>query len=261
MRLSLALLFALGLQAAGPDCVAILRQSVAAEQANRAKARNFSYQEHQVQRELDARGNEKDRVTKTWDVIPLEGSTYRKLVLKNDRPLPEKEQKKEDERLRKETARRRAESAEERRKRLFNLSYSFRIPYPRMADIYDLKCVREDMQDGHGVYVIEGVPKPDFVPGTPDEKEALNFRTAVWIEKQELVPIRFDLEVIGDHSRMKKGSVASIVRSKIDDAWLTRETKIGFAMSVFKLIAVRGETTATFSNFKKFQVDSALIVQ
>src|SRR5689334_1580333 len=105
------------------DAVEIARKSVEAVKANNAKMRQYAYREYKVTWDLDKNGKETDRRTETWEVIGLEGSAYRKLVQRDDKPLSSKEQKREDERLRKEAELRRKETPEERRRRLFSFSY------------------------------------------------------------------------------------------------------------------------------------------
>jgi hypothetical protein len=162
--------------------------------------------------------------------------------------------------MQKEQERRKNETASERRRRLFDYSYAYRLPYPKFPDIYDLKLLKEDAIGGRPAYVIECVPKPAFVPATPDEKESLNYRMVLWIDKQDLDPAQYELEVIGDHSRLRKGSIATLTRAKVnDEVWLAKETRITYAVTVMKMIAVHGETNTTYSNYKKFQVDSAIV--
>jgi hypothetical protein len=253
----MAILLAAAIRADTADPIDILQRSIKAVEENRAKARSYTYREYNVQRHFDASGKETGHDSFTWDVMALEGSTYRKLISKNDKPLPDKEQKKEDERLRKEAERRKNETPEERRRRLFHVTYHYSIPYPRIPEIYDLKLLREDT-----AYVIECTPKPAFTPKTPEEKESVNFRTVLWIDKQELQPIRYELEVIGDGSRLKKGSTATLLLSKINnDAWMSTETTVNYQITMYKMINARGQATTTYSNFKKFQVDSELIVK
>jgi hypothetical protein len=260
MRVAVLLLVGLSCRAESADPVDLIRESIKAEARNRIKAASYTHQEYLVRRHLDSKGKETERTSETWDVIALEGSTYRKLIRKNDKPLSEKEQKKEDERMQKEQERRKKETASERRRRLFDYNYSYRIPYPKIPGIYDLKLLREDSIGGRAAYVIECVPKPAFVPNTPDEKESMNYRMVLWIDKQDLDPAQYELEVIGDHSRLRKGSTATLARAKVnEEAWMAKETRITFAVSVMKMIAVHGETNTTFSNYKKFQVDSSIV--
>src|SRR5262245_7846823 len=123
--LATALLFG----AADPDAVELGRRSSRALEENRLKTRQYAYREYYDHRQLNADGKETDRETETWDIIGLEGYTYRKLVLRNDKALSPKEQRREDARLARETERRRKESPEERKKSIFGLQYSYRMPY------------------------------------------------------------------------------------------------------------------------------------
>src|SRR6266850_5689615 len=120
-RLALALLL-MSVAFADDSPMEMIRRSIEANQANAKKARQYTYQEYRVKTERDAKGKPGDSESLTWDIIALEGSTYRKLILKNGKPLSEKEQKHEDEQLRNEAERRRNENAEQRKRRLFNYS-------------------------------------------------------------------------------------------------------------------------------------------
>jgi hypothetical protein len=244
----------------GPDPVDLIRKSITAEDANGAKAQQYAYREYKTQRGLDRNGKETDRETQTWDVIGLEGSTYRKLVMKNDKPLPPKEQKREDERLRKETELRKKETPEQRRNRTFSFSYSLSFNYNRILDIFDVRYVGEERVEGRRTYVIEGTPKPDFRPTNDNDKEMLNYRMRVWLVQDDFCFARTDWEVIGDHSRMQQGSQIRIDHAKNGDGvWLPTLLTFRYTARFFKMMNVRGEMTAAFSDYHKFQVDSRVL--
>ena len=260
MRIGVLIALLVSAASANDDPAVILQRSIQAVKENSAKARNYAYRERRVVTDIDSKGKPGDQESETWDVIALEGSTYRKLVARDDRPLSAKEQKKEDERLRKETERRRKENLEQRRRRLFSYEYHYQIPYSKLGDIYDLRMLPEEQAGGRRTWVLEGVPKLDFKPQTADEKEAVNFRLTLWLDQVEFLPVRIGLEVIGDHSRLSKGSTSQIDLAKInDDAWLVQRTSIRFAMRPFRVLTLRGEQVTTFSKFQKFQVDSKLV--
>jgi len=87
----------------GPKIDELLKKSGAANDANGPKARQYLYREYTVTTELNEKGEPSSRHTETWEAIGLEGSEYRRLVQRDDKPLTSKEQKQEDEKLRKET--------------------------------------------------------------------------------------------------------------------------------------------------------------
>ena len=74
------LLFSSAARGSGADAVELGRKSVQAMAENRDKSRRYAFREYYVNRDFDKNGKETGRETQTWDVIGLEGSTYKKLV-------------------------------------------------------------------------------------------------------------------------------------------------------------------------------------
>jgi hypothetical protein len=247
-------------QAGDPDPVELMRKSVAPRKANEEKVRQYAYRERQITRTVDKNGKETDSHSETWDVIGLEGSTYRRLVQKNDKPLPAKEEKREEERLRKESERRKKETPEQRRNRPFSFSYSFTLDFDRAADMFDLRSAGEETVGGRSAWVIEGLPKPGFRPANDMEKEARNYRMKVWLDRADMVLSRVELEIITDGSRLQKGSVIRGEDLKSEDGvWLSREVKIDFKFKFLKLLGPRGDAVTTYTDYHKFQVDSRVL--
>jgi hypothetical protein len=245
-----------------PDPVALARKSIEADKANDAKTQQYAFREYKVVREIDANGKETGRKTETWEVIGLEGSTYRKLVMRNDMPLVPKEQKREDDRLKKETALRKKETPDQRRNRVLSFTYSLSFPYEKLADIYDLRYLGDEVVGGHPTYVIEGSPKPDYRPATDNEKELLNYKVKLWLAQDDCFSARMDLDVIGDHSRMQKGSHIRVEAERHDDGvWLTTMLTFDYNARFFKMLSTRGQMTLTYSDYHKFQVDSRMVGQ
>ena len=264
MRLAL-ILAALGsaafAQPTVPNAIELLRRSVQPEKINSEKARQYAYREYQVTQERDKNGKDTERKTETWDVIGLEGFTYRKLIQRNDQPLPFKEQKREDERLAKETALRKKETPEQRRKRLFSLTYSLHsLPPERMLELYDLQFKGTEEVEGRTAYVVEGMPKPGAHAADANEKEHLNYRTKVWIDSEDYVVARGEMEVIGEHSRMQKGSLIEARNFRHDvGVWLPKKVRFRFDVRFLKMVNVRGDMTSEYSDYRRFQVDSQLV--
>ena len=248
-------------QPAAPDAAELIRRSAQAEKANSEKLRQYAYRAYNVTQQKDKNGKDTERRTETWDVIGLEGSTYRKLIQRNDRPLDPKEQKSEDERLAKETALRRTQTPEQRRKRLLSFSYSISsLPPERMPDLYNFEFKGMESVDGRDAYVVEGLPKPGARPANDNEKEHLNFRVRTWIDAEDQVQARGEMEAIGEHSRMQKGSLIESRRTRDESGvWLPREIRIRLNVRFLKMVGVQADITETYSNYRRFQVDSRVV--
>ena len=75
------------------DAREIIRRAVAADSRNWKIARNYAFSERVDLRRLDPRGHVDFEELKTYIVRPLEGSSYRLLAARDDRPLPAIEEK------------------------------------------------------------------------------------------------------------------------------------------------------------------------
>ena len=86
------------------DAREIIRNAVAADERNWKIARNYTFLQRVELRRLDSQGRVKSSEVQTYDVTLQEGTPYRQLVQKDDRPLPATEEKKEQESLAKSIA-------------------------------------------------------------------------------------------------------------------------------------------------------------
>src|SRR4029077_4572649 len=95
----------------------IVRRPTEVDHHNFERAQKYTCTQRQVIKHLDKHGNVKSTEIKTFDINFYFGEFYARLVQQDDKPLSEKEQKKEDEKLEKFLSKRRNESEEDRRKR------------------------------------------------------------------------------------------------------------------------------------------------
>jgi hypothetical protein len=242
-----------------PDAVDLFLRSSQIEKTNSEKISQYAYREYKVTQQVDKNGKESDRHTETWDVIGLEGSTYRKLILRDDQPLAPKEQKREDERLAQETARRKGQ----KRRKGFSLSFSYgvkRLAPERTAALFDLEFKGTEEVDGRAAYIVEGMPTANAHAANANEKENLNYRLKMWIDQEDHMQSRGEMEVIGEHSRMQKGTLieSSYTRNEAG-VWLPKEFRFRFNLRILKMGTVRGDIRLTFSDYRKFQVDSEVV--
>src|SRR2546421_7947851 len=63
--------------------------------------RNYTYQQREVEKELDKDGRVKKTTIETHDVLMVFDEPYEKLIARNDQPLSAKDQQKEEEKLQK----------------------------------------------------------------------------------------------------------------------------------------------------------------
>ena len=88
----------------------------------------------------------------------------------NDKPLDEKEEKKEEEKLNKFLAKYRDESESDREKRLAKEKKEReegRLFLKDVVNAYDFRLLGEETVEGVDTWVIEATPRPDFHPTQP----------------------------------------------------------------------------------------------
>src|SRR5215472_4962414 len=85
-----AICCAMALRAAD-DPREIVRHALQLNARNDEIARSYTFVQRSERLTLDAAGGTKHRESETWDVTLLEGSPYRRLIERDDKPLPPKE--------------------------------------------------------------------------------------------------------------------------------------------------------------------------
>src|SRR4030095_8474713 len=68
---------------------------------NDKRQHNYTYTQHKVEKKLDGAGNVKSTETTTYEVMVLYDEQVKRLIARNDQPLPEKEAQHEEERIQK----------------------------------------------------------------------------------------------------------------------------------------------------------------
>jgi hypothetical protein len=266
-----ALLFAIPLIAVGadqPSAREIVERSIAKDQSNWAAAKNYTMVERKVSREFDESGKVRSVTSETRDWTFVEGEPFRRLIARNDQPLPPAEQKREDERLRKIADERRTEDAARKQRRLAEAEKRRQKGRDLLREIpraYDFRLLGDDKVDGRDAWVIEATPRADFKPSVQNAWILSKFRGKIWIDKQDYEWSKVDCESIDTVriglfvARLNKGAHVMFEQTRVnDEVWLTRHSIVRFDARLLVKRANR-EEEQTFSNFKKFSADSRIV--
>jgi hypothetical protein len=240
----------------------IVRRSMEIDRRTLEVARNYTCQQREVIKRLDKNGSVKSTEVKTYDVGFYYGEEYSRLTMVNDKPLDEKEKKKEDEKLEKFLAKYRNESPEDRQKRSDRErkerqeSRAYRLD---VANAYDFRIVGEEELEGVNTWVIEATPRKDFKPTQPHADMLKKIKGKMWIDKKEYNWIRVEAEATDTISfglflfRIHPGSRFNFQQMHLnDEVWLLRRLYIngGARIALLKNEAIEQEDI--FSNYKKF---------
>jgi len=251
------------------DAKEIVRRSVEIDHHNFERARNYTCRQREVERELAKDGSAKSTHIKTFDITFLAGEPYSRLIQKDDKPLSDNDQKKEEEKMEKFIAKHRDESENDHQKRLAKEEkerQEGRLFLRDVINAFDFKLLGEEQLEGKDTYVIEAVPRKDFRPTQPHADLLEKVRGKLWIEKQDYNWVKADVETIDTISfglflaRIHKGSRITFEQTKVnDEVWLMRRLAInaGARLALLKNIAMDQEDI--FSDYKKFSAGTRIV--
>lgn len=258
------------LGAAPTDPREIVRRSITAELENSKRAKNYTFLQRTEERELDDSGQVKSKQSKTYDVTMLEGSSYRRLIERNDHPLLPKEEKKEQDKLRASVVDRRHETEAQRDKRVAeydNRPGRNRAMLNEIPEAFDFRLLREESLDSRPVYVIEGTPRAGYHPRSADARILLpKLKITTWIDKADLDWVRIDAEVLETITwglclfRLSQGARFELHQTLVNgEVWLPRYTRVAGSARLAFVKKLNMEQEATFKNYRKFQSDSQIV--
>jgi hypothetical protein len=247
----------------------IVRQAVERNERNSQAADNYTFLQRLQIRELDRSGEVRSQRIQTWDVTFLEGSPYKRLVARDDRPLSAAEQRIEEERLRRCADERKRETPEQRQRRLAEWRHHEerqRQPLRELPDAFDFTLAGEEEYNGRPAYRIEAVPKAGYKPKSEFAAFFPKVKVHAWIDKDDLQGARIEIDAIDTISfggfllRLEKGSRIVIEQTRMDDAlWLPQRVSVAAAARLLLVKSLDREMDYSFSDYKKFQSDSHIV--
>jgi hypothetical protein len=247
------------------DAREIILRAVAADERNWKVARNYEFSERVDARRLDSQGRLKSNV-KIYDVMLLEGSPYRRLAGRDDRPLPPGDEKREQEKLTRSIAERRKETAVQRALRL--AEYESRPAWQREAwhelpEAFDFRLTGEESWNGNSLYVIEATPRQGYQPRSRTAKVLVQLQGKLWVDKQDYHLVKAEVEVVDTISvglflvRLAKGSRAAFEQTRVnDEVWLPRRVRVFASARLGLLKVLHFEQEVVYSKCRELQAGS-----
>jgi len=236
---------------------------------NEKKLRDYTYIERDVENHLDGKGQTKSSEVKTYEVLEIYGEQVQRLIEKNDKPLSERDAAKEEEKIQKVIDKRKNESEgdrEKREKKEEKDREEGRKFVREISDAFNFKLVGTELVGGREAWVIEGEPRPGFVPRMKESKFLVKFHGRVWIDKNDLQLAKMDVECLDTISlgwflaRFHKGSRFMLEQTRVnDEVWLPRQlaAKIDVRLALLKNFDV--DLEQTFRDYKKFRTSARIV--
>jgi hypothetical protein len=236
---------------------------------NDKRLRNYTYIERDEERKVDGKGDLKSVDVTTYEVMDLYGEQVQRLIAKDDKPLDAEDSAKEEKKIQKIIDKRKSESEDERKKRAEKEEKDReegRKFVHEIADAYDFKLVGTELVGQREAWVIDGEPRPGFVPHLKESKFLSKLRGRVWIDKDDLQLAKMEVECLDTISwglflaRVHKGTRVMLEQTRVnDEVWLPLHftAKIDVRLALLKEYNVNLEQT--FRDYKKFRTSAKIV--
>ena len=249
----------------GQDATDIIRRSVERDAYNFERFKNYTFLERVEERRYGRAGNLASKEVQTYEFMVLSGRPYGKLVERDDKPLPAKEARKEQERLDKESAKRQRESASDKAKedqdRAEQRRYLREVP-----EAFNLTLEGADQVGGRPVWIVRAQPKPGYKPKLRRAEMLTKLRGKIWVDQADYQWVKAEVEVTYPISfalalvRLAPGSVLNFDQVRVnEEVWLPAHISVRADARLAYLRRLREELDVTYRDYKKFQADSRVV--
>ena len=247
----------------------LIRQAAEKDIENDKKQRDYTYIEHEEEHKLDGKGQVKSTETRTYEIMVLYEEPVRKLTARDDKPLSDKDSRKEDEKIQKVIEKRKSESEEDRNKRLQKQEKDReedRAFVKEIADAYNFRLAGVEEWEGRSTYVIDADPRPGYEPHMKNAKFLPKFRFRTWVDKAEMQWVKLDIQCIDTVSvglflvRLHKGPNIQIEQTRInDEVWLPKHVALKLDARVALLKGLNVSEDVTYRDYKKFRAETKIV--
>jgi len=212
-----------------PDVQEVLKKAIeSAKWSDEQKFENkYTWTRHQITEQYDSKGNVKKREDKVYQVFPIDGESYSRLVQKNGKPLAGKElrQEQDSERKFRETVarkKRQPQSAQRKKDYVDDLKFDTVLIARYQWDVTGREAV-----NGRPAYILSFQPRPNWPVKRIIDRLLNRAAGRLWVDEKDYEIARVDLHLAENVSAWG-GILASVKKfvlrfeqTKVDQtAWL-----------------------------------------
>jgi len=189
------------------DLNAFLKRMEANVRANEPLAARYTYDETRATKCYNHKGKQTHQNSEKFVSVIVGGLDYNRVVERNGVPVPENRQIAEQ---------KRQDAISELGK-----SYDFvfemvglnprdyiysDLPVSYLDSLFDNRVIGREMINGRDNLVVESTPKANASPGSDRAKTALDWKETTWIDIEDAMPTRFDIELLNNKNYLLSGS-------------------------------------------------------
>lgn len=254
--LSLLLLLGLVLPAARADSApfdtqTILKRSVQANQADWEAAPQYDFTEQ----------DDAGTGSRTYRVLMILGSPYKRLMAVNGASLSPREQAEEQAKLVAVMNERQAESKAQRAERIARYGQERKREHllmDQMALAFDFRLLGEEKLGGYQVYVLEAKPRADYQPPNMQAEVLKGMEGKLWIDESTFQWVKVEARVIhpvsigGFLARVEPGTQFELEKRPVDDGvWLPKHFSVKSRARILFLFSRRMVKDESYFDYRK----------
>jgi hypothetical protein len=232
---------------------------------------SYTYTEKRTRVELDSNRRPKKTEVNVFQVYPgtCERPAYRRQIIKNGKPVPEKELAKQDREHQQRVKEGRQDDSSRGPRWRRRESCDGKVADERIIQdlfgLYDIRIVGRETISGHSAVLVTFNPRPTYEPQTEQGMMLQHISGRAWISESDYQLVRVSAEVFDDIpivgiglAKLRKGTRLAAERRRFNgEVWLPAKAEVELEARVL-LRGVRFRETIEYSDHKKFSVDTIL---
>jgi hypothetical protein len=248
---SVVSLFAASPQLSPTDVQTVIQRSVAANRLDWSAAPQYSY----FERDRQGKGS------KTYEVVMIQGSPYRRLVALNKAPLSPADQDKEGRLMKDAIAKRRAESREERVARTAEYEKERnrdRSLMDQLVEAFDFRSLGQQKLGNRDVYLLRATPRPGYRPPNIETEVLTGMRGTLWIDKDSFQWVKVAADVVhpvfiaGFLARVEPGTRFELEKAPVaEGVWLPTHCAMKSRAKILFVLTHRENEDETYFDYHK----------
>jgi hypothetical protein len=233
------------------DANTIMQRSAEATEADWNAAPEYNH----IERDVEDHGD------RTYQVLMILGSPYRRLLKVNGSPLTASDQQKEQLKLEETIARRRAESREQREKRVGDYRRERHRDHRMIEELtkaFVFRLSGEATVNSHRVYVLSAMPRPGYRSSDNQTEVLTGMRGSLWIDMATFQWVKVRAEVVhpvsidGFLAKVEPGTRFELEKAPISDrVWFPSHFSMHAAAKILSFIAHRDDEDETYFSYQK----------
>ena len=249
----------------------IVRLSIAQDQLDWVRMKDYTWQAKSVERHFDSHGKVESTKREAWETLILDGQPHRMTVERDGKPVTPDEQRNEHKKLDQAVKKLSSETPAEKQKRMQDTESARKREFAFLSeipDLFDLRLEGEATIDGRPVWVVSGTPRPDAKPKSRDAKMLLKVRGRMWIDKATHQWAKVEAETTDTISwglflaRLNPGAKLTFEQTEVNsELWLPKRLYLTGTGRVGLLKRLSQDQEIQWSNYRKFSVDSKIVTE